>query len=164
MNSSLLYIVYHFVRLLPDTRCFGLKRILYRLCGATIGRNVKICSSVRILGNSTLNLGENVWVGHETIIICSAPVIIKQNVNIAPRVYIGTGTHRIDTAGSSIAGEGLSLPITVGEGSWLCANSQILAGVSVGEHSIVAMGAVVVNNVPNRVLWGGVPGRKIKSL
>lgn len=85
-------------------------------------------------------------------------------MNIAPRVYIGTGTHSIDIEGPSIAGEGLSLPITVGEGSWLCANSQVLAGVSIGEHSIIAMGAVVVKDVPNKELWGGVPGRKIKSL
>lgn len=164
MNSKGVYIVGHIVRLLPDTRCFGIKRSLFRMCGVRIGDNVRICSSVKIIGNAPLTIGDNVWIGHETMIIASEEVKIEPFVNIAPRVYIGTGTHEIDTTGVSIAGIGKSLPITIGEGAWICANSSIIAGVKIGKKSIVAAGAVVLHDVPDGELWGGIPAKKIKTL
>ena len=164
MNAALLYIVGFIVRLLPDTRCFPFKAWLYRLCGVRIGSNVKICSSARILGVGNLTIGNNVWIGHDVMIVCGENLIIGSNVNIAPRVYIGTGTHRIDRTGPSIAGDGINLPITIGDGAWVCACSSILAGVNIGECSIIAMGAVVVTDVPSYEIWGGVPSKKIKEI
>lgn len=97
MNSIGLYVVGHIVRLLPDTRCFCIKRLLYHMCGVKVGNNVRICSSVKITGIAPFKIGDNVWIGHDTMIVASAEVIIESHVNIAPRVYIGTGTHEIDT-------------------------------------------------------------------
>lgn len=164
MNSFGLYLVGHIIRLLPDTRCFGIKRMLYHMCGVKIGTNVRICSSVKVIGNASLIIGDNVWIGHDSMIVASAKVIIGAHVNIAPRVYIGTGTHVIDTTGISIAGEGKSLPIIIGDGAWICANSSIIAGVKIGKRSIVAAGAVVLHDVPDGELWGGIPAKKIKTL
>ena len=164
MNSFLLFFANKINHILPDTKAFAFKRFLYRICGATIGNNVRLCSSCTILGDSSLEIGDNTWIGHDTIIICSAPVIIEKEVNIAPRVYIGTGSHHIDTNGPSIAGEGFSLPITIGEGSWICANASIMAGSVIGKFAIVALGAVVTESIPSGELWGGVPAKKIKEI
>ena len=164
MNNLLLYLVAHISHILPDTRCFGIKRLLYHMCGVKVGKNVRICSSAKIIGNAPLIIGENVWIGHDTMIIASARVTIESHVNIAPRVYIGTGTHEIDTLGVSVAGGGKSLPVTIGEGAWICANSSIIAGVKIGKRSIVAAGAVVLHDVPDGELWGGVPAKKIRTL
>lgn len=164
MNSFRLYLVGHIVRILPDTRCFGLKRTLYRWCGVKVGKNVRICSSVVITGDGELSIGDNTWIGHQSFILSSNKVIIGQDVNIAPRVYIGTGTHEIDLDGSAIAGKGVSLPITIGDGVWLCANATIIAGVSIGKKTIIAAGAVITKNVGSCELWGGVPANHIKSL
>ena len=164
MNSIGLYFVGHIVRLLPDTRCFGLKRTLYRMCGAKIGENVRICSSAIISGDGDLLIGDNTWIGHKTIILASETITIGTDVNIAPRVYIGTGTHEIDNEGPSVAGKGVSMPIRVCDGVWLCANSTILAGVTIGQKSIIAAGAVVTHDVPDFEMWGGVPAKKIKNI
>lgn len=93
-----------------------------RLAGAKIGKNVRICSNVSIIGNGSLVIGDNTWIGHETMIICSADIIIGSNVNIAPRCCVGTGTHEInyDTTIPNIAGKGLSFPIIIGDGCWMC--------------------------------------------
>ena len=45
--------------LLPETSCFALKRGLLRLAGAKIGKNVRICSSVHIMGCGELVIGKN---------------------------------------------------------------------------------------------------------
>ena len=162
MNSFLLYISQKIIHILPDARLFGLKRSLLRLAGAKIGKNVRICSSVRIIGNSFLEIGDNTWIGHGTWIFCSAPIRIGQNVNVAPLCYLGTGTHEVDRCGESIAGTGRSMPIEIGDGSWLCARATVIAGVSIGEKSIVAAGAVVLKSIPNNSFVGGVPAKEIE--
>lgn len=164
MNTVLLSVVNRIVHFFPATKLWGAKRFLFRICGIKIGKNVKICSSVTILGDSEISIGDNVWIGHETMIIASAPISIGANVNIAPRCYIGTGTHEIDLTTPSIAGKGKSCPITISEGVWCCTHVVVLPDTTIGQSSIVAAGAVVINNVPPRQLWGGVPARFIRSL
>ena len=164
MNPTLLSIANRIVHILPSTRFYAFKRFLFRLSGVKIGKNVRICSSAIILGKSVLSIADNVWIGHETMILASAPITIGSNVNIAPRCYIGTGTHEIDLLGASIAGKGKSLPIIIKDGAWLCTHSVIIAGTTIGKQSIIAAGAVVTNKIPDRELWGGIPARFIKKL
>lgn len=164
MSPLLLFITKKLFSLIPDTHGFAIKRALLRLSGAKIGKNVRVCSSVTIIGDSRLSIGDNTWVGHDCMIVCSAPIQIGNNVNIAPRCYIGTGTHEIDIVGNSVAGKGKSLPVTIADGCWICAGCIVLPGVSVGEKSICASGAVVNRDVENNELVGGVPIQHIRFL
>ena len=164
MNTFFLYLSHLIFGLLPETRCFQLKAGLLRLAGAEIGKNVRICSSVRVYGNGHLSIGDNTWVGHRSFIMCSTDVTIGHDVNIAPCCYIGTGTHEIDLCGDSIAGKGLSIPIVIGNGVWICASSTILAGCTIGNKVIVAAGAVVKGNVPDYTMIGGILAKRIKDL
>lgn len=157
MKSWALYIVNLVFRLLPETKCFGLKRALLRFAGAKIGKNVHICSSVSILGAGNLSIGDNTWVGHHVILIPSSYIEIGANVDIAPKVFIGTGTHVIDPDSSRVAGNGISKDVIIGNGCWLCVSSSILAGVRIGEKSIVAAGAVVTKSFGDNILIAGVP-------
>lgn len=164
MSPFLLYIIQKLFPIFPDTHCFGIKRFLLRLSGAKIGKNVRICSSVTIIGDNKLSIGDNTWIGHNCMIICSAPIHIGKNVNIAPRCYIGSGTHEINYSGDSIAGKGKSCPICIEDGVWVCTHSILLPGVVIGSHSIVAAGAVILNNIPSFELWGGIPAKYIRKL
>lgn len=164
MNTFLLYLVGGFVHCLPSTRCFYLKRQLYKLAGVKIGKNVRIASSVTIIGNGHLTIGDNTWIGHQVLICCSDKISIGKDCDIAPRVYIGNGTHEIETQGIKAAGKGCSLPITIGDGCWICANCAILPSTVIGSCSIIAAGAVVKGEIPARQLWGGAPARIIRNL
>ncbi len=55
-------------------------------------------------------------------------------------------------------------PITICDDVWIGANAVILPGVTIGEQSVVAAGAVVNRDVPPRCVVAGVPARKIKDL
>ena len=163
MHSNILFLVRKVFPLIPDSRGYRFKRFLLRLGGVNVARNVRVCSSVKIIGDRNLSIGENTFIGHDTIIICSSDVCIGSIVNIAPRCYIGTGSHVIDLMGCSIAGKGKSEPIIIGNGAWLCASSTIIAGSVIGEMSIIAAGAVVKGKVRSRTMVGGVLAKEIKS-
>jgi acetyltransferase-like isoleucine patch superfamily enzyme len=164
MKTARLHLARVVFRVLPETRCFGLKAWLLRWCGAQVGRNVRVCSSVTILGGGDLSFGDDVWVGHGTFIFSGSAIRIGSCVDIGPQVYIGTGTHELDLSGSHAAGPVKQADVEIGAGVWLCARAVVLPGVTIGTKAVVAAGAVVTQDVPDRCLVGGVPARVLKTL
>lgn len=55
-------------------------------------------------------------------------------------------------------------PIKIGKRVWIGAHATILSGVTVGDNSIIAAGAVVTKDVPANSVVGGVPAKVIKTL
>ncbi len=58
----------------------------------------------------------------------------------------------------------ISSPVTNGHNVWLGGNCTVLPGVTIGDNSIIAAGAVVSADVPPNVVVGGVPARVLKQL
>jgi maltose O-acetyltransferase len=55
-------------------------------------------------------------------------------------------------------------PISIGDNVWIGSSSIIFPGVTIGDNSVVAMGAVVMNSVPPNVVVAGNPARQIASV
>lgn len=51
--------------------------------------------------------------------------------------------------------------ITIGADVWIGANAGVTDGVTIGDHAVVAMGAVVTRDVPEWAMVGGTPARVI---
>jgi acetyltransferase-like isoleucine patch superfamily enzyme len=117
-----------------------------------------------VLGGGELEIGDDTWIGHQVLLCAGSKVVIGANVDIGPRVYIGTGTHEIDARGPRSAGIGINSDVVVEDGAWLGAGCVVLPGVTVGRNSVVAAGAVVAETIPPRVAVAGVPARVIRSL
>ena len=88
-------------------------------------------------------------------------IIIEENVLIGPNVSIISMNHDANNYNEYKH----SLPITLKKNSWLASNCIILPGIELGEHTIVAAGAVVTKSFPdgNQVI-GGNPAKVIKKL
>lgn len=164
MRTAVQYLNKLIFPLLPETKCFGIKRSLLRLAGVTIGRNVRICSSAMIIGAGKLSIDDNTWVGHRVVLIASSSIRIGKNVDIAPNVFIGNGTHEITPDKDRIADIELSKDIVIGDGCWLCVNSTILPGTELAKKVVVGAGAVVGSVFKEGcILIAGIPAKKIKS-
>ena len=53
-------------------------------------------------------------------------------------------------------------PVRIGSGSWLGANAIVLPGSTIGEHVVVAAGAVVRGEIPDHCVVAGVPAKIIR--
>lgn len=165
MNSLITHFNNLFFPLFPETRCFGLKRAMWRLAGAKVGMGVRISSSVKIVCSGQLEIGEGTWLGSQVLLAPASKIVIGKKCDIAPRVYIGNGTHEISPYADRIAGKDVALDVSIGDGCWLCANSSILPGVTMGNKCVVAAGAVVTKSFKeDKVLIAGVPAEIKKKL
>ena len=53
--------------------------------------------------------------------------------------------------------------IIIGDDVWIGTRAMIMDGVTIGNHAIIAAGAVVTKNVPEYAIVGGVPAKIIKK-
>ena len=163
MSPFRLYLYNLIVRLLPETRFFRFKVAFLRWCGATVGKNVRICSSAKIQGNGQVIIGDDIWIGSQTLLMSTSKIQLGSHIDIAPQVSILTGTHELNCASGRAAGRGISLDIQIGDGVWLGACSKILPGVTIGNSTMVAAGSVVTRDQPSHSLVAGVPAVVKKS-
>lgn len=84
-----------------------------------------------------------------------------ENVWMGPGVSIISMNHDLNRYDQYVSAP----PIRIGRNCWLGAKAVILPSVTLGEHTVVAAGAVVTTSFPdgNQVL-AGVPARVVKHL
>lgn len=51
--------------------------------------------------------------------------------------------------------------MTIGDNVWLGAASAVLKGVTIGDNSVIGLGAVVTSDVPPDRIWAGNPARDV---
>jgi acetyltransferase-like isoleucine patch superfamily enzyme len=93
-----------------------------------------------------------------------APVFIGDRTLVGPSVCICTGTHDVDPSIRQEQGGSFARAIRIGDDCWIGARAVILPGVTIGDGSIVAAGAVVSKDVASNCVVGGVPARVIRHL
>ena len=125
------------------------------------GENVVFRSGCRVSINegSILIIGKNCLINNNTKIETFSRISIGDNTIISEEVFIrDSNNHKIKQSGYKI-----SEPITIGNNVWIGMRATILPGVTIGDGSIIAAGAIVTKDVPPRTLVGGCPARVIKE-
>lgn len=95
----------------------------------------------------------------------SPQVKIGSRTLFGPSVSLYAATHPLSAElRNGTKGPELGAPITIGEDCWLCGNVIVLAGVTIGNGSVVGAGSVVTKDVPPNCVVAGSPARIIKRL
>ena len=108
-------------------------------------------------------IGDHTRIGlHNTII---GPVEIGNHVNLAQGITVTALNHNFSDTNKRIDEQGVSTnPVTIEDDVWVGANAVILPGVTIGEHCVIAAGAVVTKDVPPHSLVAGIPAKVIKQI
>jgi acetyltransferase-like isoleucine patch superfamily enzyme len=87
------------------------------------------------------------------------------SIKIGEHVYIAKGVIIRDSDNHSVESEGYiaTKPIVICDNVWIGMRAMIMKGVTLGEGSIIAAGAVVTHDVPPHSMVGGVPARIIRE-
>ena len=108
-------------------------------------------------------IGKHTRIGLHNPII--GPVTIGDHVNLAQGITVTALNHNFADTTKRIDEQGITTrPVVIGDDVWIGANAVILPGVTIGRHAVIAAGAVVTKDVPEKTLVGGVPAKIIKTL
>ena len=127
--------------------------------------NYSVVESFACINNAVgdVIIGDHTRIGlHNTII---GPVTIGSHVNLAQGITITALNHNFSDAEKRIDEQGVNTtPVVIEDDIWIGANAVILPGVTIGQHSVVAAGAIVTTDVPPHSLVAGVPAKVIKQI
>lgn len=107
-------------------------------------------------------IGDRTRIGLGNVVI--GPVKIGNDVMFAQNVVLSGLNHSYEDVSIPPSLQKVSTdPIVVEDEVWIGANAVITAGVTIGKHSVVAAGSVVVKDVPPYSVVAGNPGKILKK-
>jgi acetyltransferase-like isoleucine patch superfamily enzyme len=110
----------------------------------TIGDRCMLGKGIGIVGHERIEIGDDLWTGHY--------------------VYVTDQNHGYEDLDVPIGTQlWKNRPVRIGSGSWLGHGAVVLPGTRIGDHVVVAAGAVVAGlDVPDRSVVAGVPARVVR--
>ena len=150
----------------PHALQFGRHVSVYAGCSFSIGPNGS-CT----IGDFTLLNGALIMA--EERIEIGSHCLVSWNVGIADSDF-----HPLEPAQRLIDSQALApffkdrpprpklatARVKIGDNVWIGMNAVILKGVTIGENSVVAAGAVVTKSVPSNVVVAGNPAQVVRQL
>lgn len=153
---------------------------------ASLGDGVVIEAGVLVFHPENIELGDNVYVGHQAILKgyyknrmvvgpdtwigqqcffhSAGGLTIGHTVGIGPGVRIITSTHEDPGWQHPIMQGAIQFaPVAIGDGTDLGVGCTILPGVTIGRGVQVGAGAVVADDLPDYAVAAGVPARILRS-
>jgi acetyltransferase-like isoleucine patch superfamily enzyme len=161
-----------------------------RMIGVQVGRGCRIRGTVRVHGDPrrivigdgcSLHAGVTFWThdyggGHGAIVLgrrvtCLRGVTFNayERIEVGDDAAFGDGCYVQDNDHGTEPGTPVmqqashGRPIAIGADVWFGARCIVLKGVSVGDHTIVGAGSVVVKSLPADSVAVGVPCRVVKA-
>ncbi len=151
----------------------------------TIGRNVVIENGVLVFHPENIELGDGVYIGHQTILKgyykgimrigdntwvgqqcffhSAGDIIIGKNIGIGPGVKIITSYHDEESREKPIVHSKISFkPVIIEDDADIGIGAIILPGVTIGKGAQVGAGAVVTCNVRSYEVVAGVPAKVLR--
>ena len=147
---------------LPPSRLVERRAIIESLLGG-IRQPFTIHSPFHCDFGFNIRIGSGFVGNYNLTILDEAEVCIGNNVFIGPNTGIYTVEHAFDAAQRS---EGImkARPVTIGNDVWICANTIILPGVTIGDGAVVGAGSVVRHDIPPHTFAAGNPCRTIRAI
>ena len=124
----------------------------------------RISSSAKILSKEKLDIDNNVWIGHYSLLDASNGVEIGKGVQAGPFVSIFSHSSHVSIR---LLGENylqsderigyVDGKVTIGEYSFIGTSSVIFPGVTIGKGCLIKAGSVVTKSIPDFSIAAGNP-------
>ncbi|MGB8841268.1 MAG: DapH/DapD/GlmU-related protein [Aliidongia sp.] len=131
---------------------------------------------IRAEAKGKISIGSYSYIGDDVLISSHMEVRIGNDVLIAHGCQIfDNASHPLEwqdraqhfrdiLSGKADKWDIKTAPVVIGNNVWVGLNSIIIAGVTIGDRSVVAAGSVVTRAVPADVMVAGNPAREIRRL
>lgn len=124
-----------------------------------IFRSIRTQIRLEVAANAELNVGADVFINDGVNIYAARSVTIGADTLVGDWAMIyDTDFHPVSPDQPPVVA-----PVTIGRNVWIGARAMVLAGSSIGDHSVIAAGCIVRGHVPPRSIVAGSPARVVRS-
>lgn len=134
---------------------YGWRRLLLRLFGARIGRDVRIRPSAQVTYPWKLEIGDHAWIGDDVVLYSLGPIRIGAHAVVSQRAYLCAGTHDYRRVDFAI----LAQPVEIGAEAWIATDVYVAPGVTIGRGAVVGARSAVFSDLPGGMVCLGTPAR-----
>lgn len=111
-----------------------------------------------------ISVGQGTATSNNVSIIAMESIAIGRNCRIGDMaLIIDCDFHNVDPA-TRDESAGSCAPVVLGDNVWIGSRAIILKGVTIGNNSVIAAGAVVARSIPANSVAAGIPARVIRDL
>ena len=135
--------------------------LMSRITGRDVPEDFRLFPPFYTDFGKNIRLGRGVFINSCCCFQDQGGIEIGDGCLIGHQVVIATLNHDFDPAKRA---EMTPKKVVLGKNVWVGSHATILPGVTVGDGSIIAAGAVVTKDVPERCIAAGVPARVIRTL
>lgn len=127
----------------------GLRPVIWRMCGAKVGKNVCIGWEVflDVMYAKYLTIEDDVWIANRSTIFCHRRVM--DNYHVGDRYKELQQKPR---------------PVVIKKGACVSIGTTVMPGITIGEGAVTGTGALITKDVPAWTIVAGVPAKVIKVL
>jgi acetyltransferase-like isoleucine patch superfamily enzyme len=147
---------------IPFAERDGIRQAWSELTGTAVDATFSLIPPVYSEHGLSIRVGRNVFINQGCTLNDIGGIEIGDDVMIGPRVSLITSGHPLDP--NQRRKQIVAAPIVIQRNVWLGAGAMVLQGVTVGEDSVVAAGAVVTRDVPPGTLVAGVPAQVLRPI
>lgn len=148
-----------FRKILLSIPLFNRRSACYKLLGVNYIMGGGRISSHTLVGDyKNLYLHPNSEINKDCFLLAKDRIEIGENSTLAYGVTVLTSANPNGPKNELVKlYPAMTAPVVIGANCWIGANATILPGVTIGDFSVVAAGAVVTKNVPSGVVVAGNP-------
>ncbi len=147
----------------PSALGCRIRGAIYRPFLKSCGGNFQVGLACKLEHLDGIEVGNDVYVGHGCWLSgLRGGIVLHDEVMFGPFVTMVSSNHQFES-GSARFAPGRPGRIEVGRGSWIAAQSTVIAGSKIGASCLVAAGAVVNQDIEDHAIVGGVPARVMGS-
>ena len=109
--------------------------------------------------------GAELAIGDDVFINDAVTIVAARRVTVGAHTKIGDGAMVYDTDFHPVSPDQPTrvAPVSIGRNVWIGARAMVLAGAEVGDHAVIAAGAVVRGRVPPRSVVAGSPAKVVRT-
>lgn len=124
------------------------RRALMEQLFGSVGKNVWIEPDFRCEFGKNITIEDNAYINFGCVILDCAAVTIGADSLLGLNIGLYAVNHATD-AEARIHGACWSSPIHIGRRVWLGGDVKVLAGVTIGDDTIIGAGSVVTKDIPS---------------
>lgn len=127
----------------------GLRPVIWRWCGAKVGKNVSIGWEVflDVMYAKYLTIEDDVWLANRSLVFCHRRVM--DDYHVGDRYKNLPQKPR---------------PVVIKKGACISIGTTVMPGVTIGEGAVTGTGALITKDVPAWSIVAGVPAKVLKQL